>query len=496
MDSINLSKPPPFPCIHCGRDLMLGDEIHFAALFYGIFFLRGEHDGFIGTTCPACLKTTFINPSKNAFDSFVIFWLNTYFEGLTFYHNFNYYSPSSLSFYSDQIVNIFDIANIVIHSNDKSDIENGILLFEETENQYEKKLYCSFLNEINSLMLPYVSVLYPDKNQVKELLQIEIQEQIRIIPRYVLKNDFLSITERFCAKFKFIFENQLNLLDSIVSQENNMSSIKNTLTRKGYDLNILNNNSSLLNQFIENYPKVSDNLLELSFHFHEILIYKNDFNSALNKKIIDINRKFKNNFNNHIINKIFYEILTDDLDKKFHYNNTDNQLKKFQTKQYSIDFLTENYNNFIFDIFKILIVNNLPYIYIFSIKNKYKLLYIDSVKNGIKNEKNYSIKKIGKSFKIIFNKKEFPETDKIGFNYIYFLICNRGNNYNHYQLNIITEKQNSEGIYKNFQLLSRLCMKKSLEMTLTFFKKISILLMAILFMKNQMNRHCLIIKIE
>ena len=42
-------------------------SIEAAIYIYGVFFIEGEDDSFVGTTCPACLNTIYLNLDNETF---------------------------------------------------------------------------------------------------------------------------------------------------------------------------------------------------------------------------------------------------------------------------------------------------------------------------------------------------------------------------------------------------------------------------------------------
>ena len=412
MDQLKIPTPPPFPCIHCGRNLMAGDDFQYASILYGVFFLRGTEDGYVGTTCPSCLNTTYINLPKNSFEEFVQSWIQADFHGIPVLSNYSYYSPCISSPRMNLLFRDFQILHI--SNNFKSDEQRNNEFDLYVENEYYvngEDYYCSFLGEMNRVVEPYFSVLWPTKEQIKSLIKLEIEREKRIFPRYLFNNDLLKITENFFWNHFYQY-NLTAYLDEIYQHDEYMVYQHDVGLAKAYFKESIGN--------VDNSRKILD--------FHEILTSNDQIFPQINQNLKSLGAVVES-----VIplldteeTVLFKERVVAENNKDSSREDLVEKLNSCKEKQYARDFLENSAHDFFHDYAMSSISNSWSYAKLAKIKNEFLVLYSDAIDKGAKKEARYSFLPIGKGFKIKFDGKELPETDLIGFHYIYFLVCNRG----------------------------------------------------------------------
>ena len=427
MDQLKIPTPPPFPCIHCGRNLMAGDDFQYASILYGVFFLRGTADGYVGTTCPSCLNTTYINLPKNSFEKFVQSWSQTDFHGIPVLSNYSYYSPCISSPRMNLLFRDFQILHI--SNNFKSDEQrnNFFDFYVESEDYVNgEDYYCSFLGEMNRVVEPYFSVLWPTKEQVESLIKLEIEREKRVFPRYLYNNDLLRRTENFFWNHFYQY-NLTAYLDEIYQHDEYMVYQHDVGLAKAYFKESIGN--------VDNSRKILD--------FHEILTSNDQIFPQINQNLKSLGAVVESVIPMLDTEKttLFKERVVDENNEDSSREDLIEKLNSYKEKQYARDFLDNSACEFFYDYATSSISNSWSYAWLTKIKEKFFLLYSSAIDKGAKKEARYSFLPIGKSFKIKFDGKELPETDLTGFHYIYFLVCNRGFGFDALDIRKIIEKE-------------------------------------------------------
>ena len=417
MDFESPSTPLTFLCEHCGRNLLAAEDLQYAIFLYGIFFLKGENDGFIGTTCPSCVETTCRWFEKTDFDRIVDVCCIFNFRGNTHFHPLKYFSPftSSPENVREACCHITDILS---HAHD-GDMEIALNETLSREANEIPGIYQTYIEEIGSSIGPYFYNLWLTDEQLQELLDFENRSNVRILPRYVFKSDVLHQMEAFSWLYR---------------------------------------NSDIYHKEVVELA-AGDNALEISKNnvfysvpaLHDILTATPDPWIGASKKDSEIVSIWKKSapFVGAQPTVPFYEMavkesLLKDLDGEI-YNDLDLHLKT----GYSISFLLGDADSFIDEYISVISKPSLSYSALRNLTNRHTLEYHNAVRIGRRKEAKYAFFQIGNRFRIRFDNQELPESKIDGLKYIHFLVCNEGCNFSHRDLDdlkgiILVDKDDDE----------------------------------------------------
>ena len=404
MDQIQIPTPPPFPCNHCGRNLMAGDDLQYAIYLYGIFFLQGKSDGFIGTTCPSCVKTTCGRFDKNAFDYIVSACQAFVFQGNPHPNSLRYFSPfaSSPENFPDSYKYVTKFASEVHDNVEDIKITEQQMLLEDDKD--ESDLYHTYVYGLGRCMVPYFYILWLSINQIEELLNSKNSGLLSILPRYVYKSDILENIDKFCWIYRY---------------------------REKYFID-----AEKHFQHYSSYEMIENNKNHIGYDFHSILI--NQPNPWLSS-----NQQGKKSYLAWEKNRPFFglahgydsdEKVMDDFDPGMFSQKQIQTLKDNFSKDFSQLFLDEKSDSFINDYISKISKENWSFLDIWKLNNEYITQYYKSVHVGISNERKYAFYENGGTWTIVFDGKPITGLDSPGFIFIYFLIKNKDVQKTHWEL--------------------------------------------------------------
>ena len=404
MDQIQIPTPPPFPCNHCGRNLMAGDDLQYAIYLYGIFFLQGKSDGFIGTTCPSCVKTTCGRFDKNGFDYIVAACQIFVFQGYPHPDSLRYFSPftSSPENFPDSYKYVTEFASEVHDNVEDIEITEQKILIEYDKD--ESDLYHTYVFGLGRCMVPYFYILWLSINQIEELLKAENSGLLSILPRYIYKSDTIEDIDKFCWIYR-CRENYFTNIEKHFQRYSNCEIIENNKNDIGYDFH-----SILINQ--PNPWLFSNQQGEKSY-----LAWRKNRPSFGLVQFYSSDEKVMDDFDLGMFNQKQIQALRDNF-----------------SKEYAQLFLSEKSDLFINDYISIIRNANWSFLDIWNLKNEYMNQYYKSVHVGISNEKKYAFYENGGTWTVVFDGKPITGLDSPGFIFIYFLIKNKDVEKTHWEL--------------------------------------------------------------
>ena len=429
MDQIQIPTPPPFPCNHCGRNLMAGDDLQYAIYLYGIFFLQGKSDGFIGTTCPSCVKTTCSRFDKNGFDYIVAACQIFVFQGYPHPDSLRYFSPftSSPENFPDSYKYVTEFASEVHDNVEDIEITEQKILIEYDKD--ESDLYHTYVFGLGRCMVPYFYILWLSINQIEELLKSENSGLLSILPRYIYKSDTIEDIDKFCWIYR-CRENYFTNIEKHFQRYSNCEIIENNKNDIGYD-------------------------------FHSILINQPNpwlFSNQQGEKSYLAWRKNRPSFGLVQCHGSDEKVM-DDFDLGMFSQKQIQTLRDNFSKDYAQLFLAEKSDLFINDYISIIRNANWSFLDIWNLKNEYMNQYYKSVHVGISSEKKYAFYENGGTWTIIFDGKPITGLKGLGFKLIHFLLsnenkyftqwgllCHEGNNEHEYGENLENEFRFQENI--------------------------------------------------
>lgn len=402
--------PPPLPCIHCGRNLTAGEDFQYAVILYGVFFLLGKHDGYIGTTCPSCVKTTYSRFPQDGFDSIVDICLDFDFRGLTHQEPLKYFSPyvSSPENTAELCGYFTDIFSYVL--DDDGDIEIALNEMSTREVNHLPDLYRTYIENIGPSIGPYFYNLWLTDYQLQKVLLFEDRSGLSILPRYVFNSELLKKIDKFSWLYKYRDIHFKPAID-FVTKHDSLQTVENS------DLYITPELHEILTMTPTPWIGASRNDSEFVSIWKKSAPFGDVPPSAPFEEAI------------------VKESIVLDLDHKIY-----DSLKESSNKEYSKQFILDTAYSFINDYFSIVKRQNWSYSQLRHLINRYTAEYYNAVKNGLRKEAKYSFYKIGNSFKIRFNNKELPEASGVGFEYIHYLVCNSDRSFKHDELKNLTSR--------------------------------------------------------
>ncbi len=390
-----------FTCANCKRNLLAGEDLKYAIFLYGIFFLQGKDNGFVGTTCPSCLKTAYVHLPKSEFDDVVDLCHSFDFRGNQHFQPLRYFSPfvSHATNNPELLDKVTDCTPQVL-CGDMYEDERDMIDYNDAG---DSTLYQSYLESSPQAVGYFFYNLRVNLKQAQTLISVEQETGIRMIPRYVFSNDLLDTVERFCWIYqqKDIFFKDIRAFAKCDS------------TKLYYS---------------------EDSTIKKIAEFHEILTSAPDpwLISPKDENEMKYLWKKNNPFFGVKKNILFCDVISDFDKNGTNYKTMLDELTRNFTKQYAQEYLLEAADDFInaylgdglWSVKKA----HWAYSNLWIVKQRFFDRYYDAVDCGLKKEAHYTfdVYDQGKTFRIIFNGKESPALKRKGFRYIHYLVCNAG----------------------------------------------------------------------
>ena len=307
-DSTKANSDQFYTCEYCDQAFHI-PAIKIASFLYGIFFLIGKKRQFFGIVCPKCINTNVFESSKSKLRAIYSQLKNGKLENTKIYRDFWYHSsffyfakdkPSittlPLTFVDSYIYHMEGLHNQEISWGYDGIVNPGRLLFSDyiyIPGRWKPKSFNNLLysnntafSEINGV---FGFVTLCDHKGIKQIVEIENKERIRIIPRYIVKNDLILRIERYCWKY-YIRKGYHPYRDDIQPFVDNDFSIATDL------MHLLAYGSEIINDFTN--PKYHDPNIDLfqcqftkKHPFYQIQIDENFDENAYREKFGIINKQ-------------------------------------------------------------------------------------------------------------------------------------------------------------------------------------------------------------
>lgn len=315
-----------FQCEHCGQAHSESD-FNKAAFYYGVYFLIGSKDGYLGTKCinTECTKTLSFKGNQAEIDIVK----NHLFSMLDFGQiqlpsaNFRYYPPIKyLPEYDDALkhLNVQYFFSTGIDQLTATEVDQEVERFEMDDPHLEKEFYRTYVYGCDKPIGNFLSVMWFEPEQVENLIKTENEKQIRIFPRYIPHDYLYEEILHFCWKYYF-YERFCD--KKSFSVNTNIGDQNKRIASKCYDFSL-----------ILDYAPYPD------FRFSSFVTSTHSF-SYLQRLIDEINISDQTNINDDkrkkriekIIkdNFIKHEIMTSKLWENYHDDFTQEQLSKMST---------------------------------------------------------------------------------------------------------------------------------------------------------------------
>jgi len=191
-----------FICDECSYDVP-DFEFRLSAVQYGIIFLHGPNDVFMGILCPKCQKM-----SLNRYDTEYIkglksrLFYSTQSDALFKYHSFPYthdYHESLLdNLFTSKIAIGFDIGCIE---------ESEIFARDDDSKTHFSNKYCSY-SWGDEAIGPMLNVCWADEDKIESLVKIENETGLKVFPRYIGYVPTYLLINIFCEDYNY-FDKEL-----------------------------------------------------------------------------------------------------------------------------------------------------------------------------------------------------------------------------------------------------------------------------------------------
>ena len=441
------------------------DNIKLAIWLYGVILLiKNENDdpiGYVGVTCPKCLKTNFYEGSAqdiHLFKSYLssqleIMKLGVSEDGNRTIETINSFEPS-LRYYSPFCLNREAINKIEVISAGYSQPEENPHFSDQFQSYINvempelQKQFCSYIADNDKPMGGFSSILWFKNEDISNLLAYENEKQIRVFPRHIYQTDLISKIDSLLeihyymgkqfdqAKEDHKKNRQADLEDlKAYTRENNLN-YENITEGNG-----LNGPQALINIIEENQKRIAKDP-KISGMFLDVLI-SDPFplgNSLIQNKCDYLWAKvdpFQNeDMPEYFINDIGIEGFKDSIkDMKAEHFKMVARIQENYTKQYVQEFLKDNLVDFLEEYEDLIQSNSFSYADIWRLKESYLEGLYKTILKGLSEVAPYVMKREMDAWKIIFNN---IKTEKlligVGFAYVYYLLCNENEYYYHADL--------------------------------------------------------------
>nr|WP_321402075.1 hypothetical protein [uncultured Desulfobacter sp.] len=457
----------------CNQKFTL-DNIKLAVCLYGVIFLsekvvamENETPGaYIGITCPRCLSTTFWHCSKQSLFSFKaeldselqIMKLEQTDTGKTivepvcsFEPQLRYYSPFNL----DQKA----LGQRTVFYKGFSSPESSPYFYNElqdytaTELFDQEKLFCSYLAEDTPPMGSFSNVFWFREKDIPELLAIENEKHLRIFPRYIYRTELVTKIDHLLA-YHYINGKRVDqaIADHKISTTDAREKLKDYARENNINFENLAESNGLMepdvfiNEVQETLERMKIDPL-IPAQFLDILTAKpSHLGEPWYQRHCDYLWASVNPFENKAFPEFFVDEIDDpDLGDKIHDKNEKHitmakLVQENSTTQYVQDFLKTNIIYFLEEYEGTLQSNEFSYAHVWQLKEFYLEELYKEILKGLSEQAPYVMKKEGKAWKIVFNGNPMSSLRRIGFAYLYHLICNPNEYFFHADLFIAAGK--------------------------------------------------------
>ena len=436
-----------FNCEYCGAKFT-EEGLNLSVFLYGAFFLVGVESGFVGITCPRCIKTILMKGEKelvfvtNRKLSFNVQLGDTVVNPQLQYYSSTHYDPGMIP-----ILKGFNIQEYRAFPGEFSNesveeqtaeytletLNANLLEFADNNQFITRNHLCSYLLNNKPPMGICFSVWWFREDQINDLVKIENDHQVRIFPRYVHNNAAYEEVDAFCWE-NFLYRKQL-----VDGKNFNIAQINRVINSKSQEvedeqtiLELYKNNNAQIDFLIAQFDSNSkDREINIPDNFLKILI--NDlYPWNLTASIGTQCRSFWINilpFKDLDIP----ETLVDFDPKPFENSNKDQYHKKMAdvvktnfNKSYVREFLQNKHLDFIKEFIEITQQSDFSYAYLWELKEKYLEYLYEQIRIEILSEKQFAFLKEGKTWAIIYDgKTPIRGLKQGGWKYIHYLVSRK-----------------------------------------------------------------------
>jgi hypothetical protein len=432
----------------CGQDFN-NENTHLAVCLYGVFFLVGHEKGFIGFTCPRCLKTSLFGTSshlildaKKELTSRVKVLKERIDENgrrigeqaTSFEPDLRYHSQFILD---DEIRRKLNISHFGFNADGKNCyLPDQINNFMTEELSDSKNYLCSYVEDSSHPAEGFTAIYWYREEDIESLLAFENENNIRIFPRYHYYTGLVESIDSLLGSHYFMGKDFEKAKED--HEKENRATVE-TLKAYAREKNINFDNlvegielddPQVLQSLIEENQKQKANDPKISGMFLDILISDPLPLGDISKGHCEYLWAEVNPFHHKDIPEYFPDEVEDEKlrnkaqgMREYHSKMVGLIQENFH-KQYVQEFLKSDLIPFLEEYELLARSKGISYAEIWKLKEGYLEALYKETNEGLRNEKPFVMYQEGKGWKIVFNGKPYSGLIGIGFLWIYQTLLN------------------------------------------------------------------------
>lgn len=414
----------------CDQEFTL-ETIEIAAFLYGIFYLLGENKGYVGITCPKCLKTLLMQGDRELFDltksrissSPIIIGNVQYDIQLRYYSPCNYI-PNENSVFKDYDIHPLFIERI---EDEITEFESNLHHFIDEEPINREEFLCSYNFDGEHPIGPSVLVLWFRDGQIEDLVDIENKYKLRIIPRYFHKISIYEDIGHFCWS-NYLYLRYLN--DHKAGMEADLKYLQE-FSKKEELIFDESTQEATINILASSIKRVSDemekNYYKISSDFRDIIV--SDSSPFKFPELYDLSFEFLwrkiNPFKDKGAPKGWIAI--DPMQfaipkRKPSHDELVREVKNYFNKGFGQSFINKHYVKFINEYIKLTQSSFFSYASVLKLKYNYLWLLHNDMRAEVLAESKYAFFYHAPTWTISFDGATISGLKAKGFKYIWFLV--------------------------------------------------------------------------
>jgi len=204
-----------FSCKKCNHNFSLC-EFHIAIILYGLIACQKQNEYLFGITCPYCFNTLLKKCDQAQFENLIIFIRTTkiVFEDCTYFPNrLSYYTTPLYLLLKTPTVNQIDLyfpedkekefIYQIVRSEEYLKLQiSQLTLKKPTLND----MYCTYVPMVGGIYAYFASVFWFKEKEINNILNIENENNLKILPRYFVKSELLEYSEKLAWKNRYSLE--------------------------------------------------------------------------------------------------------------------------------------------------------------------------------------------------------------------------------------------------------------------------------------------------
>jgi len=411
-NAYNESGQLDFQCEYCDHHHN-HFTVNLSVFLYGIAFLKGKEEAYTGFTCPSCLKTILLHNNNPTQIKYSLIGQSgprgTPVRPVPQYYSSLVFSPKQVKDLQDFEIHFF--AKDIEFTTEAEGFHFFLNSYLEEKPFLEKGYLCSYLYSNELPIGTVASVWWLKANDIEKLVKIENEPpKTRVFPRHFCETSFFERYDHFCWKYK-LYHDCLRYFDD---------SDEDDATYKFLE--------SMANRFQEAEKKD----VQAASEFLDLLI---NYNPELYNDAGVLTVPFKSLW------KSIAPFLDDNVPDSYSGVEPDkfkpdlldaqireiaDEIRNYSNSKYVQEWLNKNYSTFIDEYVSLSQQSDFSYGYVWDLKCSYlKQLHSILGKAAIQDAQ-YVFVKEGNEWFLKFEGKPIRGLRNKGFQYIYYLVANKG----------------------------------------------------------------------